>query len=192
MAPENPNLFDDYYNCASVYQTIGQYQQAIQDFTQAIRLNPVQAYLYESRALAYDELGEDLNAQADRDLACQVDKTFCKVELSRVPAALPAPTPTAVPALAPTPTAIPHPRLRPGPHPHPHYNAGANPHAGTGTYSNSYSGAHAGPRIINVNLHSTPGWRYTLSLYLRSFQHFTAPFMGHTSGRDRHLGHSHG
>lgn len=113
LAPENPNLFDDYYNRASVYQTIGQYQQAIQDFTQAIRLNPVQAYLYESRALAYDELGEDINAQADRDLACQVDKTFCKVELSRVPAALPAPTPTAVPALAPTPTAIPTPASAP-------------------------------------------------------------------------------
>ena len=107
MAPENPNLFDDYYNRASVYQTIGQYQQAIQDFTQAIRLNPLQAYLYESRALAYDELGEDINAQSDRDLACQVDKTFCKVELSHAPAALPAATTTAVPALAPTPTAVP-------------------------------------------------------------------------------------
>ena len=77
LAPENPNLSDDYYNRASAYQTIGQYQQAIQDFTQAIRLNPLQAYRYESRALAYDELGEDINAQADRDLACQVDKTFC-------------------------------------------------------------------------------------------------------------------
>ena len=179
LAPENPNLFDDYYNRASVYQTIGQYQQAIQDFTQAIRLNPLQAYLYESRALAYDELGEDINAQSDRDLACQVDKTFCKVELSHAPAALPAATTTAVPALAPTPTAVPT-------------AASAPVHTPTPTTTPAPPHSQAGPRIIDVNLSSIHGWRYSLSLYLRSFQHFTAPFTGYTSGRNRYLGHSHG
>jgi tetratricopeptide (TPR) repeat protein len=77
LAPENPNQADDYYNRGFVYQTTGQYEQAIEDFTQAIRLNPVRADLYESRATAYDNLGEEQKATADRELACQVDKTFC-------------------------------------------------------------------------------------------------------------------
>lgn len=78
LAPENPAMFGDYYNRGFVYHTIGQHRQAIQDFTQAIRLNPVKAYLYESRALAYDKLSEEQKASADRAIACQVDQTFCQ------------------------------------------------------------------------------------------------------------------
>ena len=79
LTPENPDQADVYYNRGFVYQTTGQYDQAIQDFTQAIRLNPIRADLYESRATAYDKLGEEQKANSDRAVACQVDKAFCKV-----------------------------------------------------------------------------------------------------------------
>jgi hypothetical protein len=85
LAPENPDLADDYYNRGFVYQTIGDYQQAIEDYTQAIRSSPVRADLYESRATAYDKLGEVEKANTDRAIACQVDETFCRVAVPLVP-----------------------------------------------------------------------------------------------------------
>jgi tetratricopeptide (TPR) repeat protein len=85
LAPENPDLADDYYNRGFAYQTIGEYRQAIEDFTQAIRSNPVRADLYESRATAYDNLGEEQKANSDRAIACQVDKTFCGAATLPVP-----------------------------------------------------------------------------------------------------------
>ena len=85
LAPENPDLADDYYNRGFVYQTIGEYQQAIEDFTQAIRSNPVRAELYESRASAYDKLGEEQKANSYRAIACQVDQTFCGAAQPPVP-----------------------------------------------------------------------------------------------------------
>ena len=85
LAPENPDLADDYYNRAFVYQTLGEYQQAIEDYTKAIRSSPVRADLYESRATAYDKLGDVEKANADRAIACQVDETFCRVARTLAP-----------------------------------------------------------------------------------------------------------
>lgn len=85
LAPESPDQADDYYNRGFVYQTLGEYRQAIEDFTQAIRLNPVRANLYESRAAVHDQLGEEQQASADRDIACQVDKTYCKIVQAPAP-----------------------------------------------------------------------------------------------------------
>ena len=85
LAPENPDLADDYYNRAFVYQTLGEYQQAIEDYTKAIRSSPVRADLYESRATAYDKLGDVEKANADGAIACQVDETFCRVARTLAP-----------------------------------------------------------------------------------------------------------
>jgi Raf kinase inhibitor-like YbhB/YbcL family protein len=119
LAPENSNEADDYYNRAFIYQTIGDYQQAIEDFTQAIRLNPAQGYLYESRAINYDELGEEQKANADREFACQVEKSFCTITQALVSASTPTPIPTQTPASTAMPTLIPTPTPSPTPYPVP-------------------------------------------------------------------------
>jgi tetratricopeptide (TPR) repeat protein len=49
------------------WMRLGQYQKAIADFTEAIRLNPKYANAYQNRAAAYRALGQ--TAQADEDLA---------------------------------------------------------------------------------------------------------------------------
>jgi Flp pilus assembly protein TadD len=46
---------------------LGQYQQAIPDFTEAIRLNPNYANAYRNRAASYRALGQ--TALADQDAA---------------------------------------------------------------------------------------------------------------------------
>ena len=47
-----------YYNRGKAYRNIGQYQRAIENFTEAIRLQPDYADAYNSRGLVYGKLGQ--------------------------------------------------------------------------------------------------------------------------------------
>jgi len=115
LAPERVDLYNDYFNRGFVYNAIGQHQRAVEDYNEAIRLNPGQGWLYDARAMVYDNLGEDQKAKADRDTACLLDRTYCKVTPLPAPTAIPTPAPaptptptvaaTAPPTRAPTPTA---------------------------------------------------------------------------------------
>ena len=55
------------YNRGNAYYDLGQYERAIEDWDEAIRLNPQAADAYYNRGLAYERLGRQ--EQADRDFA---------------------------------------------------------------------------------------------------------------------------
>jgi len=117
LAPERADVFSDYYNRGFVYNAIGEHQRAIEDFNEAIRLNPGQGWLYSGRAVVYDRQGEDQKAKADRDKACQVDRTYCNVTERPIPTAVPTATPVPTPTMVPTPAPAPTPTLVPTPTP---------------------------------------------------------------------------
>ena len=112
LAPDAPDLYNSYYNRGGVYADLGQYRLGIQDFNEAIRLKPGQWWLYDGRASIYERIGDEQNAKADRDTACQlvVDKAYCRATErpagTAVPTARPKPTPTRTPTPFPKSTPI--------------------------------------------------------------------------------------
>ena len=58
-----------YYNRGQIYFSLGDNERAIQDFDDAIRLNPKLGVAYANRATAYTLLGMDEEAQRDVDRA---------------------------------------------------------------------------------------------------------------------------
>ena len=60
-----------YYNRGFAYGDLGQQERAIEDYDEAIRLNPQFANPYAGRALAYTLLGDDTKAQQDADRAVE-------------------------------------------------------------------------------------------------------------------------
>jgi tetratricopeptide (TPR) repeat protein len=50
---------------ASAYNNLGQYERAIQDYDEAIRLNPQVAMLYYNRGGSYEALGKTKEAERD-------------------------------------------------------------------------------------------------------------------------------
>jgi len=53
-----------YFNRGRAYHKLGDYQKAIGDYTKAIELNPNSEY-YSTRAVAYEEIGDTMNASLD-------------------------------------------------------------------------------------------------------------------------------
>ena len=49
------------------YRLLGQYQRAIQDYDEAIRLDPQNAIAYYNRGFTYNNLGQ--SKEAERDIA---------------------------------------------------------------------------------------------------------------------------
>ena len=52
-------------NRGVAYYNKGEYDQAIADFTEAIRLDPDNADIYHDRGLAYGKKGDESKSQAD-------------------------------------------------------------------------------------------------------------------------------
>jgi tetratricopeptide (TPR) repeat protein len=59
------DAYDAYNNRGRAYHGLGEYQGAIQDFDEAIRLPPPNADPYFNRGLAYDKLGNSTSAEQD-------------------------------------------------------------------------------------------------------------------------------
>jgi small glutamine-rich tetratricopeptide repeat-containing protein alpha len=55
-----------------------QYDQAIESYSQAIALDPLNAIYYSNRAAAYSSKGDHLSAVGDAEQAITVDPTFVK------------------------------------------------------------------------------------------------------------------
>ena len=77
-----------YYYRGNVYRTLGKYRRAIQDYDRAIQdfdkaiLNKRQRRVYipraySDRAIAYRNLGEYTQADADEAKACSLDSKYC-------------------------------------------------------------------------------------------------------------------
>ena len=58
---------DAFYDSGKLYHIDGQHELAIQDYTEAIRLDPLDADGYSNRGVAYSDLGQQ--ELADRDFA---------------------------------------------------------------------------------------------------------------------------
>ena len=63
-----------YHNRGRVYSTLKQYDKAVADFTETIRLAPDNENAYLDRAAAYAALGDSANAERDRKKAAEIAK----------------------------------------------------------------------------------------------------------------------
>ena len=72
-----------YYNRGEAYSYKGDYDQAITNFNQAIRLDPANAVAYNSRGYAYNEKGDYDQAITDYTQAISIDPTNFKAYANR-------------------------------------------------------------------------------------------------------------
>lgn len=67
---------ETFYNCGAENVKMGKYEDAIADFTQAIRINPFYIQAYKYRGLVCSQLGLELRATADLTKAAQLERHF--------------------------------------------------------------------------------------------------------------------
>jgi curved DNA-binding protein CbpA len=67
---------ETFYNRGAENVRMGKYEDAIADFTQAIRINPFYIEAYKYRGLVCSQLGLELRATADLSKAAQLDRDF--------------------------------------------------------------------------------------------------------------------
>jgi tetratricopeptide (TPR) repeat protein len=72
-----------YYNRGNAYADKRDYDQAIQDFTKAIELNPRNGVVYYNRGVAYGEKGQDDQAIQDFTKAIELNPRFAEAYYSR-------------------------------------------------------------------------------------------------------------
>lgn len=107
-----------YVNRGFTYLRLGQFRGAIEDYNEAIRLDPEFSLSYFNRALAYTWIGSDVQAQQDVERAVELGSNRALLETQiefvkerrRTPepiatAVMPSPTPTQTPTATPTQTA---------------------------------------------------------------------------------------
>lgn len=74
LIQEDPKNEAAYFNRGLVHgRDLQQYDRAVADFDQAIRLNPQDAAAYHSRAMSYERLGQKDRAEADFEQAAKLD-----------------------------------------------------------------------------------------------------------------------
>ncbi len=59
------------------YYMIGQFSQAIRDYSRAIELDSDLSGAYYQRGLSYEQIGDNLKAQDDKDMACSISRKYC-------------------------------------------------------------------------------------------------------------------
>lgn len=64
---------DEYYQRGEMYESMGEHQKAIDDYTEAVAEMRDAPYVYRARALARQNLGDDQGAAADRTLALEAE-----------------------------------------------------------------------------------------------------------------------
>ena len=67
---------DAFYNSGKLYHIDGQHELAIQDYTEAIRLDPQYAIAYRGRGVVYSDLGQHKRSIQDYDEAIRLNPLF--------------------------------------------------------------------------------------------------------------------
>lgn len=80
---EESALVSDFYKLGLLYIKKGDYDRAIESFSEAIHLTPDNAEIYWQRGLAYSKKKESFGAIADFDTAIRLNPNFAKVYNSR-------------------------------------------------------------------------------------------------------------
>jgi len=73
-----------YYNRGNSYYDLGEFAQAIADYTEVIRLNPAYVEAYYNRALAYYNLLQYEQSIADNTEAINIDPSYAAAYNNRV------------------------------------------------------------------------------------------------------------
>ena len=76
-------LANAYSNRGVIYDDLGQHLQAIEDYDDAIRLNPGYANAYYNRGNAYADLGQHLQAIEDYDDAIRLNPELVLAYINR-------------------------------------------------------------------------------------------------------------
>ena len=66
---------EEYFNSGSAYYKLGNYKDAIVDYSMAIRINPDDAYAYKNRGIAKENAG--LPYCSDYKKACDLGEEKC-------------------------------------------------------------------------------------------------------------------
>lgn len=74
---------DKHFNAGLEYQEQGRLQEAIAEYDEAIRLNPLDAVAYNNRGNAYNDLGQLERAIADYDEAIRLNPQFAEAYSNR-------------------------------------------------------------------------------------------------------------
>ncbi len=74
---DNQVIATSHNHKGEAYYDDGKYQQAIQDFDKALRLDTGNAIAYANRGIAYGRMGLDAKADADKAMACWLDQQYC-------------------------------------------------------------------------------------------------------------------
>ena len=67
-----PQTAIDFYNSGIAYVALEQYQRAIEDLDQAIKIDPRNPFAYYNRGVAYEKLGKSKKAQLDLQKAMEL------------------------------------------------------------------------------------------------------------------------
>ncbi len=88
LLPETPRLLGErwaalFFYRGNAYADLGQYEQAIADYNQAIQINPQDAEAYNNRGIAYADLGQYEQATADYNQALQINPQLAEAYYNR-------------------------------------------------------------------------------------------------------------
>jgi len=80
---DDNNLAKSYNNRGLTYSKLGNYEDAIADYTRAIRIDPDYANAYGNRGVAYNELGNYKDAIDDYTKAIRIDPDYASAYKNR-------------------------------------------------------------------------------------------------------------
>jgi tetratricopeptide (TPR) repeat protein len=69
-----------HYHRGLAHRLLGQHDQAIEDYTRALKLDPRLALAYRNRSLAYAAKGDTEKAKADHERALRLDPSLAREE----------------------------------------------------------------------------------------------------------------
>ena len=74
----NPDDLGTYINRANAYVRLEQYEKAVEDYDESLKISPEHAGVYSMRSVAHASLGDTAKAETDRTRACELEPLMCR------------------------------------------------------------------------------------------------------------------